>query len=72
MARVLLSFVRIILIVVLLYYLLKLIGRWLFSGARGKSVGGRGNGHKEERYRNLTDQVIEDADYEEIEEGDEE
>ena len=59
---------RIVLIVVLIYYVLKLLSKWLTSGIRKASIktGDQGKGD-EKSYKELTDQVIEDADYEEIE-----
>ncbi|MCK4236303.1 MAG: hypothetical protein KAX38_04230 [Candidatus Krumholzibacteria bacterium] len=64
------SLIRIILAIILLYYLLKLLRRWMFSGSKRTSVDGIEYGGNKEKYRNLTDQAIEDADYEEIEKGD--
>ncbi len=42
----------------------------MFSGSKRTSVDGIEYGGNKEKYRNLTDQAIEDADYEEIEKGD--
>lgn len=58
---------RILLSVVLLYYLLKILGKWLFPRDKTKRTTGGGRSGGKERYRNLTDQAIDDADYEEIE-----
>ena len=68
MVRILLVLFRIILIVVLIYYALKLLSKWLTSGIHKASVktGDQGKGD-EKTYKELTDQIIEDADYEEIE-----
>ena len=71
MARILLVFFRIIIIVVLIYYALKLLSKWLSSGFSKASIrtGDQDKGNKK-RYKELTDQAIEDADYEEIESED--
>jgi uncharacterized membrane protein len=62
------TLLRIVLIAVLLYYGIKLLASWIFR-SNGERVHGkrrnRANGVKQ-RYRDLTDQQIEDADYEEI------
>lgn len=74
MSRFLVILLRIILFIVLFYYLFKLIGRWLSSGGRGVDFGGKGSneGKISRDYRHLTDQNIEDADFEEIEKGEKE
>ena len=61
-------FMRFILLIILAYYLLKLFTRWILgvSGGRGSGRGGAAEDPDSERYRELTDQEIEDADYEEI------
>jgi hypothetical protein len=59
---------RFILILVLVYYLLKLLFRWLV-GSSGRRKDGRWRtetSEKKQRYSDLTDQKIEDAEYEEL------
>jgi hypothetical protein len=58
---------RFILIFALFYYLLKLLFRWLAGSSSGR--GGRGwrmGTSKKQEYNDLTDQKIEDAEYEEL------
>jgi hypothetical protein len=59
---------RFILIFAAVYYLLKLVFRWI-AGSHGTRRGG-GSGtaksEKTDRYTELTDQKIEDAEYEEL------
>lgn len=61
-------FIRIVLFAALLYYLLRILGRWLASSnSRSKSPGNdKIHRRKESKYSHLTDQEIEDADFEEI------
>lgn len=62
------ALLRIVLIAVLLYYGIKFLAGWIFRSDRERVHGkrrGRAKGGKE-HYRDLTDQQIEDADYEEI------
>jgi hypothetical protein len=62
------TLLRIVLIAVLLYYGIKLLAGWIFHSDKERlHVNRRGRGRKgEERYSDLTNQRIEDADYEEI------
>ncbi len=64
----LMVFLRFILLIVLAYYLLKLFTRWILGISGGRSVrrGGKTDDSGDRRYSELTDQEIEDADYEEI------
>ncbi|UCF05327.1 MAG: hypothetical protein JSV33_15650 [bacterium] len=58
---------RILLIVLLLYFVLKAIGRWLFSPPERRVRDRRDDVPKDnDLYGKLTDQTIEDAEYEEI------
>lgn len=61
-------FLRFILLLVLAYYLLKLFYRWILGslGARREETGDGSSGPRGRNYSKLTDQEIEDADYEEI------
>ena len=56
---------RLFLIFVLVYYLLKLLGKWLFSGSM-KIKSDKSEGKRVNKYSDLTDQTIEDADYEDL------
>ncbi|MBN2071248.1 MAG: hypothetical protein JW814_07295 [Candidatus Krumholzibacteriota bacterium] len=61
-------FFRILLIFGLAYYLIKIFGRSFNPGRRsGKPRTGTGGDRRDEDYSELTNQKIEDADYEEIE-----
>jgi len=62
------ALLRILLIAVLLYYGLKLLAGWVFRPDERRLHANRSKRAKarRERYRDLTDQRIEDADYEEI------
>lgn len=62
------TLLRIVLIAVLLYYGIKLLAGWIFrSDKEGLHVKRRGRAKRGgKRYSDLTDQRIEDADYEEI------
>jgi len=66
------TFLRFILLLVLAYYLLKLFSRWILgiSGGKRERTGGASSSSEKRRYGELTDQKIEDADYEEIGTGD--
>lgn len=57
--------VRFLLAVVLVWYLVKLAARWV-AGTAGGEPRGRGRS-REEEYSALTDQKIEDAEFEDIE-----
>ena len=59
---------RFILIFAAVYYLMKLIFRWIAGSQRGRGGSGAGSAKsgKTQRYSELTDQKIEDADYEEL------
>ena len=61
-------FMRFILFLVLSFYLLKLFFRWILGISSGKRepAGGAASRPEERRYSELTDQEIEDAEYEEI------
>ncbi len=61
------SFLRFLLAVALVYYLLKIIGGWFRGGDRKKSgtVKGGRNGSDLD-LKNLTDQTIDDADFDEL------
>ena len=64
---------RFILFLVLAYYLMKLLMRWIVGSSRGgtRYTDGGGPSRGAERpYSALTDQEIEDADFEEIERDD--
>jgi hypothetical protein len=69
--RILMTLLRFILVFVLAYYLLKVLYRWLVGMAsRGAAVkGGNGARSSDRSYRELTDQEIEDAEYEDLEGG---
>ena len=62
------TFLRIILFAVLLYYGIKLCVAWIFGAGkkRVKVSRSRRSKNADDRYGDLTDQRIEDADYEEI------
>ena len=71
MVRLVIGVLRIILVFALIYYFIKVLGRWLSAGARSESVGGKnGSARSKSDYDELTDQAIEDADFEDISEGD--
>ena len=58
---------RFILIFALVYYLLKILFRWLAGSSSGKDKGRwRAEKSKEQEYGELTDQKIEDAEYEDL------
>lgn len=59
---------RFILIFALFYYLLKLLFRWLAGSSGRRGEGGRRmkTTVKKQQYSDLTDQKIEDAEYEEL------
>ncbi len=58
------SFLRTLFFIVLGWYLLKWLARWIAGGSREE--GRRRNGKMEEDYDSLTDQEIDDADYEDL------
>lgn len=72
LARLVIIVLRFILIFALIYYFIKLLGRWLSSGTRSESVRGgkKGSARAGSDYNKLTDQAIEDADFEDISEED--
>jgi hypothetical protein len=71
MARLLFILLRIALIVALIYYFIKLIGRWLSGDVRSSDrVRGSGARQENKQYDELTDQTIEDAEFEDIDEDD--
>lgn len=57
---------RFILIFGLVYYFLKLLFRWLAGSSSGRGERGWRRGTKKQEYKDLTDQKIEDAEYEEL------
>jgi hypothetical protein len=65
------TLLRILLLAIFVYYAVRLLARWIFPpDGGGPGVRRREGGKGEEesaRYRDLTSQTIEDADYEEIE-----
>ena len=63
----LLFLLRLVLTVTLVFYLLKWIGRWISAGAGDDGRPGTGIGKKKDDYSDITDQKVEDADFEEIE-----
>ena len=61
------AILRFFLLFAFIYYGVRLLARWLVSGAReGKRPSGMPGKKGEKNYRDLTDQEIEDADYEEL------
>jgi len=61
------AILRFFLFFAIIYYGVRLLARWLISGAReGKRPSGMPGKKGEKNYRDLTDQEIEDADYEEL------
>lgn len=61
------AILRFFLFFAMIYYGVRLLARWLISGAReGKKPSGMPGKTAEKNYRDLTDQEIEDADYEEL------
>lgn len=65
---VIMIFIRFILLLVLAYYLLKLFIRWILGISDGRKTRNAGASYRSgsRSYSELTDQEIEDADYEEI------
>ncbi len=59
-----LSLLRIIFFIVIGWYLIKWLARWI-SGGSGET-GSKKNGQREDVYGSLTDQKIDDADYEDL------
>lgn len=61
------AFLKFFLFAVLFYYAIKLFWRWLFApGGRRTKDGEKGGG---ENYSELTDQKIDDVDFEDIKPG---
>jgi hypothetical protein len=60
------TFIRSILIFVFVYLLIRLLGRWLVSALGGTKVEESRKKRARKDYSTLTDQKIEDADFEEI------
>lgn len=61
------TFLRVLLIFALVYYLLKIVGRFFLSGKKGGSVRNQENKNdKTLDYSDKTDQKIEDADFEDL------
>jgi hypothetical protein len=71
-SRIIVTFLRLILLAIIFYYLLKYVGRWIFAGSGKDSTVRRRSDEPDTRYKNLTDQAIDDADYEDIESGEKE
>jgi len=70
--RIIFFLLRIIFGVVLIYYLFKLLFRWMFPAGTQKSrPENRKDEEKDEFYRYLTNQEIEDAEFEELDEEEE-
>jgi hypothetical protein len=68
--RIFVTLLRFILAFVLIVYLVRLAHRWLIGiSTRRRNVGGESRRGSEERYGRLTDQEIDDAEYEELETG---
>lgn len=63
--RALLFLIRIVFGIILIFLIGKLIGSWLFSG-KAQKVSTNKPKEDQEYYKYLTDQEIEDADFEEI------
>ncbi len=59
-----LSLLRIIFFIAIGWYLIKWLARWI-AGASGEA-GGKVDGQGEDVYGTLTDQKIDDADYEDL------
>lgn len=59
-----LAFLRIFLFIVVGWYLIKWLSRWVSAGAAGE--GKDGGPDKDTSYKALTDQKIDDADYEDL------
>ena len=58
------TLLRTVLFIVIGWYLIKWLGRWISGGNQGA---GNGKGAKRgDKYENLTDQKIDDADYEDL------
>jgi len=61
------AILRLFLYFALIYYGIRLLAKWLLSGAReGKRPSGMSGKTGQKNYGDLTDQTIEDADYEEL------
>jgi len=61
------AILRLFLFFAVIYYGIRLLAKWLLSGAReGKRPSGMSVKTGEKNYGDLTDQEIEDADYEEL------
>ena len=61
------AILRLFLFFTLIYYGIRLLAKWFLSGAReGKRPSGMPGKTGEKNYGDLTDQTIEDADYEEL------
>jgi hypothetical protein len=69
--RIIMSILRFILAFVLVMYLVRMLSRWLLGvSVRRAGAAGGSNSSSDSDYRGLTDQEIEDAEYEELESGD--
>jgi len=61
------AILRLFLFFAMIYYGIRLLAKWLLSGAReGKRPSGMSGKTGQKNYGDLTDQTIEDADYEEL------
>ena len=58
------TLLRIIFFIVIGWYLIKWLARWI-SGGSGEA-GSKTDGHRKDGYDSLTDQKIDDADYEDL------
>ncbi len=58
------GFLRVVIGIIMIYILARMLGRWIF---KEEKAGGEKRREKKDGYSNLTDQAIEDADFEEIE-----
>jgi len=70
--RAILFLIRIAFGLILIYYLAKLIISWLFSGGSKHKVEEKTGEKGDNYYRYLTNQEIEDADFEEVDPKEEE
>ena len=59
-----LTLLRTVLFIVIGWYVIKLFARWISGGTRGAGSGK--STQRKDTYENLTDQKIDDADYEDV------
>jgi len=70
--RIIFFFLRIIFGIILIYYLFRLLFRWMFPlRMEKKETGNKKGEEKDEFYKYLTNQEIEDAEFEELNEEEE-